>query len=144
MLSNGDVSMPDDVVLNKVEIIERCLLRLEDLYRAHPDGFREDQTLQDATLLNLERLCQATIDLGMRLVRLKALGVPKQSREAFVLLEEAGLLETRLSKSLQKMVGFRNIAIHDYRDLDLEIVENILNNDLNLFRTFSAWALTLA
>ncbi|CAN5812226.1 hypothetical protein BH23ACT11_BH23ACT11_01590 [soil metagenome] len=36
------------------------------------------------------------------------------------------------------MVGFRNIAVHYYRKLSLQIVKSILEDHLNDFRTFAA------
>ena len=85
-------------------------------------------------MLNLERACQAAIDIGMRWVRIKTLGVPKDSREAFSLLSTAGQISDELAGSLRKMVGFRNIAVHDYREIDFAIVRAIIERDFPDFR----------
>ncbi|WP_275899593.1 HepT-like ribonuclease domain-containing protein [Bacillus piscicola] len=42
------------------------------------------------------------------------LGVPKASRDAFRFLQEAEIIKENLATSLINMVGFRNIAVHDY------------------------------
>jgi len=42
------------------------------------------------------------------------------------------------------MVGFRNIAVHNYRELDIEIVRNILALRLDNLRAFAAWLLNQA
>ena len=52
-----DQSVADDVILNKVEIIENCLKRVDEIYQGSSDFLRNDQTKQDAILLNLERAC---------------------------------------------------------------------------------------
>jgi len=52
----------------------------------------------------------------MHVVRLRKLGVPQQSRDAFVMMQEASLLDVKLAERMQAMVGFRNIAVHDFRD----------------------------
>lgn len=44
---------------------------------------------------------------------------------------------------MMRMVGFRNVAVHDYRKLDLVIVRNIITNHLNDFLAFSRAALQL-
>jgi uncharacterized protein YutE (UPF0331/DUF86 family) len=116
----------DDVILNKAEIIERCLKRVLEIYDGHPENLRTDQLRQDAIVLNLERACQAAIDLAMRWVRRKSLGIPKESRDAFTLLETAGHIPPPLAASLRRMVGFRNIAIHDYRELDVAVIEKMI------------------
>jgi uncharacterized protein YutE (UPF0331/DUF86 family) len=135
--------MPDDVVLGKVEIIERCLRRIRQEYGGTPTNLHENLTRQDSIVLNLERACQASIDLALRLIKLRQLGLPKESREAFGILETNGLLPPGLSQSLQAMVGFRNIAIHNYRQLDLRVVENILKERLDDFRAFAELAIKL-
>lgn len=129
--------MADDVVLNKASVIERCLQRVEDEYEGDPAHLYENITRQDAIILNLQRACQAAIDLAMHLVREHELGVPQESREAFSLLEEAGHLDSTLSGRLQRMVGFRNVAIHDYQELNLDIVRAIVENHLSDFSRFT-------
>jgi len=126
--------MPDDVILNKAEIIERCIVRVKETYGRDPSALDSDYGIQDVITLNLERACQAAIDLGMRWIRIEALGVPKDSRDAFSLLAAAGMLSGDLSDSLKKMVGFRNIAVHDYREIDFAIVKAIIERDFPDFR----------
>ncbi len=69
----------DDIVLNKASIIEKCIERIKEEYVGHEDIFEENYTKQDSVVLNLERACQACVDLGMHIARIKNLGVP-QSR----------------------------------------------------------------
>jgi uncharacterized protein YutE (UPF0331/DUF86 family) len=126
--------MPDDVILNKAEIIERCIARIKVTYARESGALLSDYSCQDVVVLNLERACQAAIDLGMRWVRLEGLGVPKDSRDAFTLLSSADLIPLELADSLKKMVGFRNIAIHDYRDIDFAIVRAIIERGFPDFR----------
>lgn len=126
--------MPDDVIANKAEIIERCLARIKETYERDPEALMSDYSSQDVIILNLERACQAAIDLGMRWVRLDSLGIPKDSRDAFTLLAEAKKIPRELTESLKKMVGFRNIAVHDYREIDFVIVRAIIRRDFPDFR----------
>ncbi len=130
-------SMVDDVLINKTATIERCLQRVADEYRGHENELEGNHTRQDAIILNLLRACEAAIDAAMHVVRIKGLGLPQESREAFRLLETAGLLPTELSQRMQAMVGFRNVAVHDYQKLNLDIVRAILNERLDDFRQFA-------
>jgi uncharacterized protein YutE (UPF0331/DUF86 family) len=133
--------MADDVVLNKTGIIERCLQRVREEYAGDPANLHDDITKQDAIVLNLQRACQAAIDLAMHLVREHELGVPQESREAFALLEEHGYLDPDLSCRLMRMVGFRNVAIHEYQTLNLDIVQSIVEDHLTDFTQFTEWVL---
>src|SRR5690554_5948910 len=115
----------NDIILNKITTIERCVKRIHEVYDGNPENL-SDFTKQDSIILNIQRACEASIDLAMHIVSEKKLGVPKASREAFQLLQEAGLIDAALAKTLMNMVGFRNIAVHDYQALKLDILIAIL------------------
>jgi uncharacterized protein YutE (UPF0331/DUF86 family) len=126
--------MPDDVILGKSEIIERSLARVRETYARDPAALEKDYGCQDIVILNIERSCQAAIDLAMRWTRIEALGLPKDSRDAFAILAAAGHISADLAESLKRMVGFRNIAVHDYREIDFAIVKALIDRDFPDFR----------
>jgi uncharacterized protein YutE (UPF0331/DUF86 family) len=134
--------MADDVVVNKADTIEKCLRRIGEEFVGDPANLRSNQTKQDSIILNLERACQASIDLAMRVVKLRKLGIPKESREAFDLLQSAGLISEDLCARMHGLVGFRNTAIHNYKSLNLDIVENIISKHLDDFRALTRAVLT--
>ena len=78
----------------------------------------------------------------MHLVRVHRLGVPQDTREAFDLLERAGRLDRELADRLRRMVGFRNIAVHDYQKLSLDVVRSIIRERLGDFLDFTQTILT--
>jgi uncharacterized protein YutE (UPF0331/DUF86 family) len=125
----------DDVVTNKIATIERCLARVREEYRDDP-GRLASLTVEDSVVLNLQRACEASIDLAMRLVALRRLGVPQESRAAFELLEGAGVIDSGLAARMKKMVGFRNVAVHDYQRLSRPILVAVLRERLGDFEDF--------
>lgn len=127
--------MPD-VVLNKIQTIERCLKRIREEYVGFEDIFEENYTKQDSVILNLERASQASIDIATHIVKVKGLGLPNTSRELFDLLLENHIISEDICKQMQGMVGFRNIAVHDYQNLNIEIVVAIVEKNLGDFEGF--------
>ncbi|MFP4049672.1 MAG: type VII toxin-antitoxin system HepT family RNase toxin [Desulfovermiculus sp.] len=115
---------PDDIIWNKAAIIERCIRRMHEEYTADPD--LEDYTHVDALTLNIERACQAAIDLAMHVVAQQRLGVPQSSGDTFYVLERAGYISSTLRQSLVAMTGFRNIAIYQYQQLDSNVLHHIV------------------
>ncbi|MGG6432390.1 DUF86 domain-containing protein [Anoxybacillus sp. ST4] len=128
--------MINDVILNKVSVIERCLKRIQEEYENNPKHL-ENYTKQDSIVLNLQRACEASIDLAMHIVAQKKLGLPQTSRDAFTLLEQHGIISPSLSQKMKAMVGFRNIAVHDYQELNLTILQKILDSHLTDFTEFT-------
>ena len=135
--------MADDVLLNKAEIIENCIKRINEEYESNTKNLRENQTKQDSILLNLERACQAAIDMAMRVVKIKKLGLPKESRDAFNLLNDAKIIDDNMKVKMHGLVGFRNTAVHNYKKLDLDIVEAVIQKHLIDFQTFCKSCLKL-
>ncbi|PJC86329.1 hypothetical protein CSW98_08920 [Vibrio sp. HA2012] len=126
----------DDVLINKITIIERCLQRIAEEYQGDSDDFRRNFTKQDSVILNLQRACEASIDIANRCLKLNQGPVPQSSRDSFVQLQVMGILTSEQSVAMQKMVGLRNIAVHDYQNLNLDIVIAVVEQHLDDFRTF--------
>ena len=130
--------MVDDVLISKAESIERCLQRINEDYSGYEHEIDTNITRRDAIILNLQRACETSIDAAMRIVRLRKMGVPEGSREAFELLEQHEVIPQQLSEGLKKMVGFRNIAIHDDQKINADILKSILDKHLSEFKNFAS------
>lgn len=130
--------MADDVLINKAATIERCVARAREEYAKGPDSFASDHTRQDAAVLNIQRACEAALDMGQHLIRRDRLGVPQSARDVFALLATAQRITPALAERLQRMVGFRNIAVHDYQTLQLPITVAVITEHLDDFLAFSA------
>jgi len=129
--------MVDDVLINKAATIERCVQRAREEYFSEPATFATNFTRQDAAILNIQRACEAALDMGQHLIRRDRLGVPQSARDVFALLARAGRIEHVLAEGLQRMVGFRNIAVHDYQSLQLPITVAIIEKHLDEFLQYS-------
>ncbi len=134
--------MPDNVIVAKAEIIERCIKRAREELAASAD-FANDFTRQDAAILNVERACEASIDIMNRILRLKTLGVAASTRDGFDRLVAARLIDQSLAERLMRMVGFRNLAVHQYQKLDIAIVRAVIESSLDDLLEFSAIALRI-
>ena len=126
----------EEVILVKIESIEKCIKRIEE--KLSFENFdMEDYDTQDIVVLNLQRACQQSIDLAMFLVAELEIGVPKDSVGAFKLLKNEKIIDEKTFKSMKGMVGFRNIAVHQYQKIDYTIVEIVINKHLEDFRNYN-------
>ncbi|MBF0144559.1 MAG: DUF86 domain-containing protein [Magnetococcales bacterium] len=129
--------MVDDVLLNKSATIERCVARAHEEYHKSPETFAQDFTRQDAAILNIQRACEAALDMGQHLIRRERLGIPQGARNVFDLLARGGWIPAKLADALKRMVGFRNIAVHDYQTLQLPITVSIITQHLDELLVFT-------
>ena len=122
-------------VLNKIESMERCINRVKEIYSINQN--LNDYNIQDALILNLQRACQTAIDIAMHIIARETLGLPQNSKEAFTILETNKIINFGTSKNMKAMVGFRNIIVHEYEKLNIDILQSIVENNLNDFIDFS-------
>ena len=126
-----------DIVQAKVAIVQRCLKRIKNVTGLDPARL-DDLNTQDIFALNLQRAVQATIDLAAHVVGTEGLGLPRDLRENFRLLENNRIISKELCVRMEKMVGFRNIAVHEYQTLDIEVLKSILSSNLKDLENFYA------
>lgn len=124
----------DNVIYNKSSIIERSLNRMIEEFYA--DEKLENYTHIDAMILNIERACQAAIDLSQHIVASNHLGIPQTSSESFILLNKSNIISTETMRSMVSMTGFRNIAIHEYQELEMDILRIIATKEYKSLISF--------
>jgi len=130
--------MSRDVILNKKESLERCIRQVREYYaRPSEVDFKEDYLRQDAIAVNLQRAVELTIDMANHVITERKLGLPKESRQSFAILGKSGIIPQELARMLLGMVGFRNILVHEYQKLDIEIMIDIIENRLRDLIDFS-------
>jgi len=108
---------------------------LEDLQRLRDvdvAGFRADPIARAAA----ERLLQVTVDLAVDVNAHLATGVlrraPATGRESFLAIAEAGILSSELAQLLAPAAGLRNVLVHRYIDIDVELVTRAVGEILDL------------
>lgn len=118
-----------DVIFEKIKQLQNCLRRIQDVTHGKVESLNNID-VQDIFVLNLQRSVQVAIDLAAHIIADEGLGLPSELKENFVILEKAGVINSALSKKLQKMVGFRNIAVHDYKSIDVDVLKVVLTDHL--------------
>lgn len=117
------------LLAKKLAFIETCVEELRRL--ARPDRIATDVREERFVEHTLQIAIQAAQDVASHVVSDERLGEPRTNRELFVLLLRAGWLTEDEAHVLGNMVGFRNILVHGYGELDLAVVQDVLENHLD-------------
>lgn len=129
-----------DAIRGKARNVRDAVRRIREIDPGTLEGSRVDLLRQESVLLNLQRACQAAIDLAGVLCGARGLGTPADSRDAVLRLETASVIDHDLAERLLAMVGFRNLAVHrDHAD-DLAVVRSILDTRIDDLLRFAAIA----
>jgi len=124
-----------DVIFAKISSIQKCLKRIKDVTNLNPESLDHLDT-QEIVILNLQRAIQNSIDLAAHIVADEGWGVPAELRENFDILSENRVISNDHTSRLRKMVGFRNIAVHEYQTIDVQVLKSILQNNLKDIEDF--------
>lgn len=125
-----------ELLAKKLAFIETCVAELRRL--AQPERIKTDIREERFVEHTLQVAIQAAQDVASHIVSDQRLGEPRTNRELFDLLARGGWLPVNQADLLGDMVGFRNVLVHGYGDVDLGIVEDILVNHLDDLLGFAA------
>lgn len=118
-----------DLLLKRLAFIETCLAEIRRL--ARPDRLDVDVKERRFVDYTLQICVQAVQDVASHIVSDERLGEPSSNVELFELLRGAGWIEEDLAATLRAAVGFRNVLVHGYTAVDLDVVRDVLDNRLD-------------
>jgi len=125
------------VIESKLESLRRCVRRIEQRVPDNAAALASDLDAQDIISLNLTRAVQLCVDIAAHIIAAQEQVPPTTMGESFDRLAEMGVLDETLARRLKKAVGFRNLAIHNYGEIDWNIVYAIVTRRLDDFRDFA-------
>jgi uncharacterized protein YutE (UPF0331/DUF86 family) len=126
-------------VMAKITTIERCLARIAEVRGERQDLLPVD--VEDIASLNLQRAIWAAVGIATHISSAEGYGSPHSTAGVFTLLQQRGVIEADLATRLRRMVGFRNIAVHEYQTVDPAILESILERHLGDLRILTTQVL---
>lgn len=128
--------MPPDILNRKALSLIRCLDRIRLKAPRTAGILKKDFDAQDIVSVNLQRAVQLSVDIAANVLAERGTDVPVRMRDAFQKLADNSLIGARTAQVMQKAVGFRNRAVHEYDEIDWAIVHEIVTVGIEDFRTF--------
>lgn len=131
--------MDRELVNQKLESLRRCIQRVELKLPPDMDSLMKDLDAQDIVSLNLTRAVQMCVDIAAHWLadeRSEAAS-PRTMGQLFDALGQAGAIDAGLALRLRKSVGFRNVMVHNYDEVNWAIVYAICKYHLDDFKTFA-------
>lgn len=129
--------MDKDVINRKLESLRRCIARITSKLPITRDELRSNYDLQDIIALNLERAVQTCVDIAAHVLSQTEAPPPSTMAEGFARLAELQVIPLRLAESMQRAVAFRNILVHNYTDINWDIVVDIVTHRRTDFVQFA-------
>jgi uncharacterized protein YutE (UPF0331/DUF86 family) len=119
------------VLSSKTDAARRHVARIVEKRQVGLPVFLEDLDRQESILFNFQMAIQSCIDIASHVVAEEELGIAGSTNELFYLLEENGIIPTALAERMVQAVGFRNLIVHEYGRVNLEIVYRAARENLD-------------
>jgi uncharacterized protein YutE (UPF0331/DUF86 family) len=129
--------MDPDIISRKLESLARCIHRIEAKRPAAIEQLASDLDLQDILSINLERAVQVCVDIAAHVLTDLDSPPPQTMGEVFTLLAAQSVIDDATAAALRKAVGFRNLSVHAYDQVDWQRVFDIIHHRLHDFRKFA-------
>jgi uncharacterized protein YutE (UPF0331/DUF86 family) len=127
----------DNIILaKKIDSILRCLDRIQQRLPQTEAEFIKDYDAQDVVVLNLTRAIQMNVDIATHILANTNQAVPTTMAEAFTSLERLNILTPVIADKMRRSIGYRNVAVHNYDDIDLTITYKIASHHLGDFKGY--------
>ena len=118
------------LILAKASKVQGHLGRVREKRTVSLDEFLADLDRQESILFNLQMAIQNCIDMAGHIISDQELGVAGSTNEMFYMLQEGGYLTPKLTEKMVAAVGFRNLIVHEYKNIDLRKVYQIAHHDI--------------
>ena len=119
-----------EIIRRRLAHVDRSLEILGRLRRYSIEEFLAEPERYGSAERFLQIALEALLDLGAHVVAEENLGAIEVSRDIPQRMMEGGLIEPDLAAVWKEMVGFRNLLVHDYAELDRKKVWHVLQDEL--------------
>lgn len=119
-----------EVIRKRLQKLDEYLTILRGLQRYDREAFLQDPERYGSTERFLQLAIETLMDVGNHVIAELQLGTVDHYRDIPALLAEGGYLDEALKEKWIRMIGFRNILVHGYLDVDRRIVYQVLQEDL--------------
>ena len=129
--------MVDKILIGrKLALIDTYLSQVREFSKISVNEYRENWKTQRIVERTLQILVEECIDIANHIIADEGLRLPVGYADAFQVLMENGVINKRLSPTMEKMAKFRNVVIHQYEKIDPGIVVGILHRNLADFERY--------
>ncbi|MBD3407550.1 MAG: DUF86 domain-containing protein [Candidatus Lokiarchaeota archaeon] len=126
--------MSDTTLKSKFLMLQEALRKLSIIHKKSKKEFLEDFLISDTAIRNLQVSIESISDIGNYLLKRNSDTIPQTRVEIFQLLCRHGYLPNEMEDVLIEMARFRNLIVHRYDSIKLEMVYSILQEQLSFLK----------
>lgn len=123
-----------EVIRKRLNQLDEYLDILDELKKYSFDKFIETPEYYGSAERFLHLAIECTNDIGSHIIADESLGMVDSYSDIPIILSDKGIIELEMREKWIRMIGFRNILVHEYLEIDRKIVYQVLQEDLADFQ----------
>lgn len=136
------VRLDHEVITSRLSVLLDAVIVLEKHADTRPEDLKRNVELRWTIQHGLLTCIQVVLDVSNHLVSALAAPTPSDYRGSILELGRIGVLPEQFANSIAPMAGLRNVIVHEYTSVDLEIIVAVLKDELEAFREFARYVRT--
>jgi uncharacterized protein YutE (UPF0331/DUF86 family) len=126
------------LIFRKVDALSLYAKQLAEFSGVGLEEYKRDWKVQRIVERTLQMAVETCADIAEHLISDEGLRAPVSVADAFTVIRDAGIVSESLHGALVRMAKFRNVVVHQYDEVDAQIVIGILTKHLGTFDEFRA------
>ena len=127
-----------EIVKNKLSHLEEYIHDLDEYNDLKLKDLKNDKILFRYLERTLHLAVEAILDIGSHIISDERLGNPRFNTDIVKILAENNIIKENLDDYI-KMAKFRNIIVHDYAEIDAEILLKIVQENIKDLKAIFKW-----
>ena len=136
MFHEESPSVDKNIIMAKLGKLQQYLNYLRELRKSSFKDFMSDFKITGAVERYLQVSIECMIDIGNEIISSLQLQRPERYRDIPYILARSGVMPERFADTMASMIGFKNLLVHDYADINLKLVYEFLQTKLTDFEEF--------
>lgn len=128
-----------DKIIRKLNYMQKYVGYLKSVRNTDMNTLDNNYELRSSVERNFHLAIETAIDIGEIIISEEGFERPEDYRSVFLIIGGQGILPETFAKDLSNAAGFRNILVHAYEDVDLELLYTFLTEKLDDFDEFAGY-----
>lgn len=137
ILQLEDCLIDKERIVDRLEMLRQYLDTLKECSHEDISKLKEDKIFRGAVERYFQLAVECVIDIGEILISNLKLRKPEDARDVIDILGEKGIIPDDFAYKFGPVTGFRNILVHNYVRVDLDLVYKFLKENLEDFDLFA-------
>jgi len=126
----------EGLITEKLSRLREYIGYLRDMKNTSLESFTSDFKVRGAAERYLQLAIESVIDIGNEIISSLQLRRPGRYAEIPYILAEAEIIPREFAEEIAKMIGFRNLLVHDYAIVNRRLEHEFLQTRLSDFELY--------